>query len=138
MIVDLVSPCAHQNNKSFPWSCKRFASAEPGPNFILPQLYSRSYVYSTPQKPEWGLLDEGWCARNDIGGGNEPEWFKKLGKTYITIAKTQRIPSQQQDLFTVSENCVNQAMGNPRAMAINGGCVTREQFFITEGAPQES
>ena len=92
VIVDLVSLHSNYNDKSFLWSCKRFASAEPGPDFILPQLYSRTYGYNTPKRPDWKMLEEGWCARNDIHGGNEPNWLKKMGKTYITIAKNAKDP----------------------------------------------
>ena len=132
VIVEIVSLCSIKNNQSFLWSCSRLANAEPGPDFILPQLYSRSYGYNTYQRPDWKMLEEGWCARNDIDSGNEPDWFKQMEKAYVTIAKTQRLPRQRQDLFKVLEDCASQAINYPTAMAIDGGFVKRKPIFIRQ------
>lgn len=131
VLVELGSLYSNKSDELYVWSCKRFVSAEPGPDFILPQLYLRSYGYST-QRPSWEIIEGGWCACVDIGSGNEPNWFKKMGKTYVTIAKPHRLSNQRQDHFKVLEDCASQAIGYPTAMAITGNFVKRKSDFIKE------
>ena len=123
VVVDEVKPYPKKDPEMFRWVRTRWVSAEPTPDFILPQPNSRPYDVNLPVNPNWNTLEKRWCSCGDIAEAEEPEWFMNMKRTYITIAKTQGILSERQDLWKVLEFCINGGIGRPISSNISGAPV---------------